>query len=182
MVSMRLLFYTLIFFPLIVLAQESKQGLEPFIWKYGRVVHGRLWVPPGFKEETRNYKEGIVTYLRYADSSYIMLQHGGMFRVPMFDEPEYNLQATAEAAIEQKQFQRQSQWSESLAAGRLAFVEAIQNQLGPRARGRDILPAETGCQLRESEAAYRGQFEGKKGGLSLKNTRYWDLSFQPSTL
>ena len=86
-----------------------------------------------------------------------------------------------EKAIEQKQFQRQSQWSESLAVGRPAYVEAIQNQLGPRARGREVLPAETGCQLRESEVAYQGQFEGKKGCLSLENTRYWDLSFQPST-
>ncbi|MBZ5653598.1 MAG: hypothetical protein LAO18_24320, partial [Acidobacteriia bacterium] len=87
-----------------------------------------------------------------------------------------------EAAIEQKQLQRQSQWSESLAVGRQAYAEAIRKQLGPRARRRKIIPGETCCHLRESEAAYRGHFEGKKGCLSLENTRSRNLSFTPSTI
>jgi hypothetical protein len=66
--------------------------------------------------------------------------------------------------------------------GRLAYVEAIQKQLGPRAKGRDILPTEGGCQLRESEAAYGGQIAGKKGSLKLENTPLGDLSFHlPAT-
>ena len=87
-----------------------------------------------------------------------------------------------EATIEQKRLQRECRWSERLAEGRQAHVEAIRKQLGPRARGRKILPTETGCLLQESEAAYGGHFEGKKGCLSLENTRYWDLSFTPSTI
>jgi putative transposase len=84
----------------------------------------------------------------------------------------------AEAAIEQKQFGRQSHWSESIAVGSSAYVEALKKQLGPRAKGRNILAVEGAHQLRETEAAYQCIFEGEKGGLRLENRRFWNLSLK----
>ena len=43
------------------------------------------------------------------------------------------------------------------------------------------MPAETGFQLRQDEAAYGDNFEGKKNRLSLENTRFLELFFYPST-
>jgi REP-associated tyrosine transposase len=80
-----------------------------------------------------------------------------------------------EEAIQRKQLQRESQWSEGLAMGSPAYVEAVRRQLGARARGRDVVRAEAGCQLREEDAAYGANLEGEKGRLSLENTRFWNL-------
>jgi hypothetical protein len=69
---------------------------EPFVWRYGGYVIGRLSVPNGFAAETHNYREGIVTRLRYADGAFIFLQVGGMYRLPLFQGPDYELVSSAE--------------------------------------------------------------------------------------
>jgi hypothetical protein len=48
-----------------------------------------IGVPPGYSAETNNYREGIVTRLKYPDSSCIVLQHGGMYTVPMLYQIQY---------------------------------------------------------------------------------------------
>jgi hypothetical protein len=68
---------------------QSQEHLVTFEWKYASRLYGALLVPSGYKEETRNYREGIVTYLHYHDSSYIILQRGGMFQIPMLQGPDY---------------------------------------------------------------------------------------------
>jgi len=85
-----------------------------------------------------------------------------------------------EEALQWKQLERQSQWSESLTVGGPAYVEAARKQMGPRARGRDVIPAGTGCQSREDEAAYGDNLEGEKSRLSLENTRFGELFSYPN--
>jgi hypothetical protein len=63
--------------------------LVSYRWSYQGTVHGTIQVPPGYKEQTENYGEGIVTHLRYPDGSYIILQHGGMYAIPMLRDSEY---------------------------------------------------------------------------------------------
>lgn len=65
--------------------------------------------------------------------------------------------------------------------GNPACVEAVREQLGARARGRRVTPAEVGCQLQEDEVPYGHNFEGKKNHLSLENARFWQLSSYPKT-
>jgi len=85
-----------------------------------------------------------------------------------------------EAALERKLLGRQSHWRESIAVGSLEYIEALQKQLAIRAKGRDVISVEGGCQLRETETTYRGLFEGPKGGLSLENTSFWNRSLHPT--
>lgn len=40
---------------------------EEFVWQYAGHTIGRLRVPTGFAIGTYNYKEGIVTTLRFSD-------------------------------------------------------------------------------------------------------------------
>jgi len=75
---------------------QVRKTLISYSWTYGGAVHGTIQVPPGYIAETKNYKEGIITYLRYSDSSYIVLQHGGMYRVPMFQGSDYLISRTDE--------------------------------------------------------------------------------------
>ena len=84
-----------------------------------------------------------------------------------------------EAVLERKLMARQNHWTESIAVGSLEYIEALQKPLAIRAKGRDVISVEGGCQLRETETAYRGLFEGQKGGLSLENTFFWNRSLHP---
>ena len=79
-----------------------------------------------------------------------------------FESIQQACRGQAEAAIEQKQLGRQSHWSESIAVGSPAYVEALKKQLGPRAKGRNILAMEGAYQLRETGAAYQGILRVKK--------------------
>lgn len=65
-------------------------------------------------------------------------------------------------AFERKLVGRQSRWTESIAFGSSEYIEALQKQLGVRAKGRERLAAEGSYQLKEAESAYVG-FSGQKG-------------------
>jgi len=75
----------------------GSQGPE-FIWTHGGQTIGRLKAPQGYSSETYNYREGIVTKLRYADGSYIILQCGLMYRVPLFQDQENRLISSIDLA------------------------------------------------------------------------------------
>jgi len=138
----------------------------------GVVTDPEQWPECGYVEiQHPKDRYGIIDYERLME----------LMGVSGLEQLQQACREQVEAAIGQRQLERQSRWSESLAVGSQTYVEAIRNQLGPRARARDIIPTGGGYQLRERDAAYRGHFEGKKGRLRPENTRYWDLSFPPST-
>jgi hypothetical protein len=72
--------------------------VEEFVWRYGSHTIGHLTVPAGFVIEAYDYREGIVTRLHYKDGAYIILQSGGMYRVPLFQDPDQKLLSSAESA------------------------------------------------------------------------------------
>lgn len=69
----------------------QQASADEFLWKVHGNPIGRLDVPPGFKAETYDYREGVVTTLRYEDGASITLQSGGMFRIPLFQGSRYVL-------------------------------------------------------------------------------------------
>jgi hypothetical protein len=77
---------------IVVQAASTKE----FVWRIGPTVIGRLKVPTGFRVELHSYGEGILTTLRYPDGAYIVLQCGGMFRIPMFQNAERALKSSTE--------------------------------------------------------------------------------------
>ena len=80
----------------LVHAARPATTTEEFAWKYGGRLIGRLTVPKGFVVETYNYREGIVTTLRYPDGAHILLQVGGMYRIPLFQGADHDLISTTE--------------------------------------------------------------------------------------
>ena len=71
---------------------------EEFVWRSSGHTIGRLTVPPGFTVEIYNYREGVVTTLHYTDGAFIVLQSGGMYRLPMFRDSEHKLTSSTELA------------------------------------------------------------------------------------
>jgi hypothetical protein len=93
----RILFLTTVAFAIV--AQTPQSTTETFVWKMRGQIIGRLSVPKGpvdLKDKTPrlgrvevyDYREGIVTTLRYQDGASIVLQTGGMYRLRMFQDPE----------------------------------------------------------------------------------------------
>jgi len=90
-----------------------------------------------------------------------------------------NLAASRERAIESVLGMeipgRNKKWTESIAVGSENFVLTVKEQLGIRARSRNIHQDTENYQLRESKKAYSALFDPKNDGLSLKNGLFWDV-------
>ena len=69
---------------------------------------------------------------------------------------------------------RDAKWSESLAVGSEGFVERTKEQLGIRAKGREVRGMEGQFELREPEATYHSHFEVKKADIGSENTYFWN--------
>ena len=82
------------------IALVAVQGAQhpKFVWTYRGKILGSMQAPPGYSSETDNYVEGIVTTLHYRDGSYIIMQAGLMYRVPLFQNPENKLVASVDSA------------------------------------------------------------------------------------
>jgi hypothetical protein len=81
---------------LAVIALARIMSGEEFVWAHGNRLIGRLNVPKGFTAYTYDYREGIVTTLHYGDGSFIILQAGGMYRLPLFQDKEHSLLSSKE--------------------------------------------------------------------------------------
>jgi hypothetical protein len=80
-----------------LVAEKPQSATETFVWRHGDQIIGRLSVPRRPAVEVYDYREGIVTTLRYHDGASIVLQAGGMYRVPLFQGPEYKLLSSTES-------------------------------------------------------------------------------------
>ena len=69
---------------------------------------------------------------------------------------------------------RDNCWSESIAVGRLDFVEKVKSDLGTKAVHRGVESAGEAYALRESVEGYGRNFGGKTALLRLENTISWD--------
>jgi putative transposase len=81
-----------------------------------------------------------------------------------------------EEALEGAPAVRDDRWSEAIAVGSLAFVETVKNDLGVKARHRDVIEADGTYALREPSEAYAGKITGKIEALRAQNTILWDES------
>ncbi len=67
---------------------------------------------------------------------------------------------------------RQEEWTSSIAAGSRSFVENVKAHLGFRVKGRDIIGANEGYQLREGSAPYKALFGAENDDIGLENTYF----------
>ena len=70
---------------------------------------------------------------------------------------------------------RQEEWTRSLAVGSRPFIENVKALLGFRAKGRDVIEACEGYQLRVGAAHYQALFEAENDDIGPENTYVWDI-------
>ncbi len=70
---------------------------------------------------------------------------------------------------------RQDEWAGSIAVGSKAFIENVKARLKFRAKGRDVIEAGEGYQLRENLSSYKALFGVENEDIDLKNTYFWDV-------
>ena len=94
-------------------------------------------------------------------------------------EPRIQLKTTHKGWVEE-QLQgagknRQDEWTGSIAVGSKAFIENVKAHLRFRAKGRDVIEACEGYQLRENLSSYKALLGVENEDIDLKNTYFWDI-------
>ena len=69
---------------------------------------------------------------------------------------------------------RHEEWTDSIAVGSKPFVEKVKELLGFRAKGRRIIEAGEGYQIREESAPYNALFGAEKEDIVSENTYSWN--------
>jgi len=68
---------------------------------------------------------------------------------------------------------RETKWTQSIAVGSKFFVEKVKDDLGFKAIGRKVVSTRDVYQLKESEASYSSDFDGKMSTLRPENSIQW---------
>lgn len=125
----------------------------------GVVKHPSEWSESGYSEIAFPKKR-----YRLIDVSALMKE----LHLNSLEELQINLNDYIKEAIDNKLFERQSKWTESIAVGSEEFVENIKAQLDIKAKSRKIMQYENDYILSESEIPYNIIFDPKNGPLRPK--------------
>jgi putative transposase len=100
------------------------------------------------------------------------LPHEGVFL--KFAHDRYRFVAWLREALSSERRQREEAWTKSIAVGGAEFVLKIQEMLGVRGRGRDVVTAGDSFVLRESQEIYGGNFSPQNQPIAPDNGQLWD--------
>lgn len=130
----------------------------------GVVRHPSEWPFSGYNEiQAPRERYALVDYEGLME----LLNFGGM------NDLAEAYQGWVEDSLKADDHYRDGKWTESVAVGSEAFVTAMKQKLGGRAKGREVIGGDGSFELREPPAAYRGILGCKNEGLRLENTYFW---------
>jgi hypothetical protein len=78
-----------------------------------------------------------------------------------------------EESVQEASRFRDGKWTESVAVGSEEFVTATKEELGFKAKGREVVGGNGSFELKESLTAYRGILEHENAVLSPQNQYLW---------
>jgi putative transposase len=116
----------------------------------GAVRHPSEWEFSGYNEIQRPRKK------------YVLISYEALMNLAGYQNYDAFRKAHrkwVETELETFGSRRQSHWTQSIAVGSKAFIEAVQEQLSFRARGRKKRNLDNGMQLREATASYNVRFD-----------------------
>jgi len=123
----------------------------------GVVKHPEEWKQSGYNEiQTPRKRYGLINYdylmrlLDFSDYESLKVAHNKWVETALTEINEKDLI-----------------WTRSIAVGDEQFIETAKTLLGDRAKGRKRIKSETGCELREDQAAYED--------FDFDNKFYWDI-------
>jgi len=135
--------------------------------RVGVVSHPSDWQFGGYNE-IQNHREryAIINYQRLMD----------LLGIQTLEDLKKSHSGWVEEALANDGYDRESQWTESVAVGGKGFIEAIKKALGFQVKGRDVIGVGESYQLREQQSAYSPLLGHEKNDLSDDNTYFWDVS------
>jgi putative transposase len=99
----------------------------------------------------------------------------GLFGSSSYDQLRNSHKGWVEEYLGDGAKKRQDEWTGSIAVGGKSFIDDVKVRLGFKAKGRDVLEASEGYQLRESVAVYNALFKAEKDDIGFENTYFWDV-------
>jgi REP-associated tyrosine transposase len=132
----------------------------------GVVRHPEQWPHGGYNEIQRPRRKNVLI-------DYEVLGHLSGFN--KFDDFQSAHRKWVEAALSDSRMQREGCRTQSIATGSRSYVEAVKNQMGGFAIGRQIRKNAEGFELREPQPAYNGFLEVEKNDIEGKNLYFWNV-------
>ena len=132
----------------------------------GVVSHPSKWPFSGYNEIQEPRRKNVLI-------DYERLQ--ALFGADSYDQLKTTHKGWVEAQIQGAGKKRQDEWTSSIAVGSKAFVEDVKARLTFRAKGRDVVEAGEGYQLRENLSSYKALLGVQNEDIDLKNTYFWDV-------
>jgi putative transposase len=133
----------------------------------GVVSHPAMWSFSGYNEIQEPRRKNILI-------SYEKVQR--LLGAESYDQLRRDHKGWVAEYIEAGQTERNPEWTDSIAVGRRPFVEKVKSLLGHRAKGRDVIEAAGGYQLREVPSRYKGLLPAEKDDMALENTFLWKVN------
>ena len=130
----------------------------------GAVNHPSEWDFGGYNEIQKPHE-------RYALIDYNHLMD--LLHFSSIDDFRSFHKESVEESLREKNYVRESRWTESIAVGSQSFVKDIKAKLSIRAKGRQVGESSGAHQLREAQVPYNGNFTPENSGLRAKNAYFW---------
>jgi putative transposase len=131
----------------------------------GKVCHPSEWAYGGYREiQNPRRKNILISYDRLC----------ALAGFGSYDEFRENHRDWVENALSIGNNIRDSKWTQSIAVGSEGFIENMKADLGVSAKGRKVVRAEDGFQLRETLEPYNAGFEVKNNDIGSENSYLWD--------
>ena len=140
--------------------------LDTNMVRAGVVSHPSMWPCCGYNEIQEPRRKNILI-------DYERLQ--GLFGAWSYDQLRSSHKGWVEEYLGDGDNVRHEEWTDSLAVGSRPFVDKVKSLLGLRAKGRKVIEAGEGYQVREGTIPYKALFEAEKEDIGPKNTYFWDI-------
>lgn len=130
------------------------------------VAHPEDWPHGGYKE------------IQYPRRKNILIDYealGQLSGFNNFDDFQTAHRARVESALSDNRTHREACWTQSIAAGSRSYVEAVRNQMGGFAIGRQIRNSIEGFELREPIMVYNSFFGVENKDIEGENRWFWNL-------
>jgi putative transposase len=133
----------------------------------GVVSHPSKWPFSGYNEIQEPRRKNVLI-------DYERLQ--ALFGTDSYDQLRTTHKGWVEEQLQGAGKKRQDEWTGSIAVGSKAFIENVKSHLGFRAKGRDVIEAGEGYQLRENLSSYKALLGVENEDIDIKNTYFWDVN------
>ncbi len=131
----------------------------------GVVSHPSMWPFCGYNEiQEPRRKNVLIDYERLR----------GLLGAMSYDQLRSSHKGWVEEYLGDGEKARHEEWTDSIAVGSKPFVENVKELLGFRAKGRRVIEADEGYQVREGSAPYNALFGAEKEDISSENTYSWN--------